>query len=64
MRNKQDGHIALPDGRVLLLLLLAGGGWEGVKLLIFLSKSDPTPTLSCEQGREQFEAGLSHHPRA
>jgi len=37
----------------LLLPLLAGGGWEVVKLLIFEAKSDPTPTLPCEQGREQ-----------
>ena len=39
----------------LLLPLLAGGGWEGVKLLIFWGKEakcDPTPTLPCEQGRD------------
>jgi len=34
------------------LPLLAGGGWEGVTFLIFCAKSDPTPTLPCEQGRE------------
>jgi hypothetical protein len=39
--------------RDLLLPLLAGGGWEGVKLLIFATKSDPSPTLPCKQGREQ-----------
>jgi hypothetical protein len=38
-----------------LLPLLAGGGWEGVKLLISFAKSDPTPTLPCKQGRERFE---------
>ena len=44
----------------MLLPLLAGGGWEGVKLLIFMqqlgggdafdlhAKSDPTPTLPCK----------------
>jgi hypothetical protein len=39
--------------RDLLLPLLAGGGWEGVKLLIFATKNDPTPALPCKQGREQ-----------
>jgi len=39
----------------LLLPLLAGGGWEGVKLLIFEAKSDPTPTLPCKQVRSRAE---------
>jgi hypothetical protein len=43
----------------LLLPLLAGGGWEGVKLLIFCAKSDPTPTLPCEQVRERPRIVLS-----
>ena len=50
--NHPQGEAA----RALLLPLLAGGGWEGVKLLIFGAKSDPTPTLPCKQGREHFEA--------
>jgi hypothetical protein len=44
----------------LLLPLLAEGGWEGVKLLIFVLKSDPTPTLPCKHGREK--AGLPCQP--
>jgi hypothetical protein len=42
----------------LLLPLLAGGGWEGVKLLIFFAKSDPTPALPCEQGRGFLRDGV------
>ena len=42
----------LPRAPLLLLPLLAGGGWEGVKLLILWPERDPTPTLPCEQGRE------------
>ena len=48
---------------MLLLPLLAGGGWEGVRLLIFFAKSDPTPALPCEQGRGCFETAWSHPQR-
>jgi hypothetical protein len=46
----------------MLLPLLAGGGWEGVRLLTFWAKSDPTPTLPCKQGREHgpLLAGKGH----
>jgi hypothetical protein len=35
----------------LLLPLLAGGGWEGVRLLME-GQERPHPSLPCEQGRE------------
>jgi len=40
------------------LPLLAGEGWEGVKLLIFMAKSNPSPTLPCKQGREPHAPGF------
>ena len=40
------------------LALLAGRGWEGVKLLILMAKSTPSPTLPCEQGREPEAPGF------
>jgi hypothetical protein len=48
----------------LLLLLLAlkkgfpsvAGGWEGLSELAMKIKSDPTPTLPCEQGREHISS--------
>jgi hypothetical protein len=44
----------------LLLFLLAGRGREGVKLLIFFAKSNPTPTLPCKQGGGRLEASREY----
>ena len=53
-----ESQLSTQDLRAWLLPLLAGGGWEGVELLFFFAKSNPTSSLSCAQGRERFEASL------
>jgi len=39
----------------LLLPLLAGGGWEGVTLLIFCAKSEPTPSCKHDRRMDRFK---------
>ena len=51
---KRGAASASASVSALLLPLLAGGGWEGVTLLIFEAKSNPSPTLPCKQGREHL----------
>ena len=58
--NHPQGEAA----RALLLPLLAGGGWEGVKLLISMRKEQPhpTPRLRAGEGAEQAATPTLHIP--
>jgi len=51
--------------RVLLLPLLAGGGWEGVAF-DFATESDPSPAHPCKRGRErrQLRVGWGERQRS
>jgi hypothetical protein len=54
--REQSGRVR--GSWALLLPLLAGGGWEGVKLLIFRRRA--TPAFPCEQGREHITLVANH----
>ena len=53
--NSVEYQLSAQDLRGWLLPLLAGGGWEGVELLICFAKSNPSSALPCAQGRAHFE---------